>query len=211
MAEVEYSWPENHKARLIGKRVNRLDGLAQVDRHGEVHLRRQPAQPADRPSAWLSARPLPRPIGRYRPRPKRCPVSCWSIFIKAPQTGRGPRRNSSRRHAAGRRRRRNRSRRRRRRVQAEGQIRNAGRLRRRSRPGSGRGEEAHQTRRWWHRTGRSAGGTGRRRRRRRMGRKDNSTLVRTIDMSSKATTASTRSRTAASNRTVRRCIGKATN
>lgn len=27
MAEVNYSWPENHKARLIGKRVSRLDGL----------------------------------------------------------------------------------------------------------------------------------------------------------------------------------------
>ncbi len=28
MAEVKYSWPENHKARLIGKRVDRLDGMA---------------------------------------------------------------------------------------------------------------------------------------------------------------------------------------
>lgn len=27
MAEVKYSWPENHKARLIGKRINRLDGM----------------------------------------------------------------------------------------------------------------------------------------------------------------------------------------
>lgn len=27
MAEVQYSWPENHNARLIGKRVTRLDGL----------------------------------------------------------------------------------------------------------------------------------------------------------------------------------------
>ncbi len=27
MAEVKYSWPENHQARLIGKRVNRLDGM----------------------------------------------------------------------------------------------------------------------------------------------------------------------------------------
>jgi xanthine dehydrogenase YagR molybdenum-binding subunit len=27
MAEVEYRWPENHKSRLIGKRVDRLDGL----------------------------------------------------------------------------------------------------------------------------------------------------------------------------------------
>ncbi len=27
MAEVNYSWPENHKAQLIGKRVNRLDGF----------------------------------------------------------------------------------------------------------------------------------------------------------------------------------------
>ncbi|MEO2016890.1 MAG: xanthine dehydrogenase family protein molybdopterin-binding subunit [Fuerstiella sp.] len=27
MAEVTYSWPENHKARLIGKRVSRLDGM----------------------------------------------------------------------------------------------------------------------------------------------------------------------------------------
>lgn len=27
MAEVTYSWPANHKAKLIGKRVNRLDGL----------------------------------------------------------------------------------------------------------------------------------------------------------------------------------------
>ena len=27
MAEVQYKWPENHKARLIGKRVTRLDGL----------------------------------------------------------------------------------------------------------------------------------------------------------------------------------------
>ena len=27
MAEVEYSWPANHKTRLIGKRVSRLDGL----------------------------------------------------------------------------------------------------------------------------------------------------------------------------------------
>lgn len=27
MAEVNYSWPANHKARLIGKRINRLDGL----------------------------------------------------------------------------------------------------------------------------------------------------------------------------------------
>jgi xanthine dehydrogenase YagR molybdenum-binding subunit len=27
MADVEYSWPENHKARLIGKRVSRIDGL----------------------------------------------------------------------------------------------------------------------------------------------------------------------------------------
>jgi xanthine dehydrogenase YagR molybdenum-binding subunit len=27
MAEVQYSWPENYKARLIGKRINRLDGL----------------------------------------------------------------------------------------------------------------------------------------------------------------------------------------
>ena len=26
MAELEYRWPENHQARLIGKRVNRLDG-----------------------------------------------------------------------------------------------------------------------------------------------------------------------------------------
>ncbi len=26
MAEVQYQWPENHKSRLIGKRVNRLDG-----------------------------------------------------------------------------------------------------------------------------------------------------------------------------------------
>ena len=27
MAEGEYSWPKNHKARLIGKRVSRIDGL----------------------------------------------------------------------------------------------------------------------------------------------------------------------------------------
>lgn len=27
MAEVKYSWPENHNARLIGKRISRLDGL----------------------------------------------------------------------------------------------------------------------------------------------------------------------------------------
>lgn len=27
MAEVNYSWPQNHKSRLIGKRVDRLDGL----------------------------------------------------------------------------------------------------------------------------------------------------------------------------------------
>ena len=27
MAEVNYNWPENHKARLIGKRVDRLDGM----------------------------------------------------------------------------------------------------------------------------------------------------------------------------------------
>ena len=27
MAEVKYSWPENHKARLIGKRISRVDGL----------------------------------------------------------------------------------------------------------------------------------------------------------------------------------------
>ncbi len=27
MAEVNYSWPSNHKARLIGKRVDRLDGM----------------------------------------------------------------------------------------------------------------------------------------------------------------------------------------
>lgn len=27
MAEVQYSWPENHKTRLIGKRVKRLDGM----------------------------------------------------------------------------------------------------------------------------------------------------------------------------------------
>ncbi len=27
MAEVTYSWPENHKSRLIGKRVSRLDGM----------------------------------------------------------------------------------------------------------------------------------------------------------------------------------------
>ena len=27
MAEVQYSWPENHKTRLLGKRVNRLDGM----------------------------------------------------------------------------------------------------------------------------------------------------------------------------------------
>ena len=27
MAEVNYSWPANHKARLIGKRVDRLDGM----------------------------------------------------------------------------------------------------------------------------------------------------------------------------------------
>ena len=27
MAEATYSWPENHKSRLIGKRVNRLDGM----------------------------------------------------------------------------------------------------------------------------------------------------------------------------------------
>jgi xanthine dehydrogenase YagR molybdenum-binding subunit len=27
MAEVEYSWPENHKTRLIGKRVTRIDGM----------------------------------------------------------------------------------------------------------------------------------------------------------------------------------------
>ena len=27
MAEVTYNWPENHKARLIGKRVSRLDGM----------------------------------------------------------------------------------------------------------------------------------------------------------------------------------------
>lgn len=27
MAEVKYSWPENHKSRLIGKRVDRLDGM----------------------------------------------------------------------------------------------------------------------------------------------------------------------------------------
>lgn len=28
MAEVKYSWPKNHQARLIGKRVDRLDGMA---------------------------------------------------------------------------------------------------------------------------------------------------------------------------------------
>ncbi len=28
MAEVKYSWPENHKTELIGKRVNRIDGMA---------------------------------------------------------------------------------------------------------------------------------------------------------------------------------------
>jgi xanthine dehydrogenase YagR molybdenum-binding subunit len=27
MAEVQYSWPENHNTRLIGKRINRLDGM----------------------------------------------------------------------------------------------------------------------------------------------------------------------------------------
>lgn len=27
MAEVTYNWPENHKARLIGKRISRLDGM----------------------------------------------------------------------------------------------------------------------------------------------------------------------------------------
>ena len=27
MAEVQYKWPENHKSRLIGKRVERLDGM----------------------------------------------------------------------------------------------------------------------------------------------------------------------------------------
>jgi xanthine dehydrogenase YagR molybdenum-binding subunit len=27
MAEVTYNWPDNHKARLIGKRVDRLDGM----------------------------------------------------------------------------------------------------------------------------------------------------------------------------------------
>ena len=27
MAEVQYSWPENHKSNLIGKRIKRLDGL----------------------------------------------------------------------------------------------------------------------------------------------------------------------------------------
>jgi xanthine dehydrogenase YagR molybdenum-binding subunit len=27
MADAKYSWPENHKARLIGKRISRLDGL----------------------------------------------------------------------------------------------------------------------------------------------------------------------------------------
>ncbi len=27
MAEVKYSWPENHKSRLIGKRISRVDGL----------------------------------------------------------------------------------------------------------------------------------------------------------------------------------------
>ncbi|MCA9126693.1 MAG: xanthine dehydrogenase family protein molybdopterin-binding subunit [Planctomycetales bacterium] len=27
MAEVQYSWPENHKARLIGKRITRVDGM----------------------------------------------------------------------------------------------------------------------------------------------------------------------------------------
>jgi xanthine dehydrogenase YagR molybdenum-binding subunit len=27
MAEVKYSWPENHNTRLIGKRINRLDGM----------------------------------------------------------------------------------------------------------------------------------------------------------------------------------------
>lgn len=27
MAEVQYSWPENHKTRLLGKRINRLDGM----------------------------------------------------------------------------------------------------------------------------------------------------------------------------------------
>lgn len=27
MAEVNYSWPKNHKARLIGKRISRLDGM----------------------------------------------------------------------------------------------------------------------------------------------------------------------------------------
>lgn len=27
MVEVKYNWPENHKTRLIGKRINRVDGL----------------------------------------------------------------------------------------------------------------------------------------------------------------------------------------
>ena len=27
MAEVQYSWPANHRARLIGKRVSRIDGM----------------------------------------------------------------------------------------------------------------------------------------------------------------------------------------
>ncbi|MCH2203674.1 MAG: molybdopterin-dependent oxidoreductase, partial [Fuerstiella sp.] len=27
MPEVEYSWPENHKTRLVGKRVSRIDGI----------------------------------------------------------------------------------------------------------------------------------------------------------------------------------------
>ena len=31
MADVKYNWPENHRATLIGKRVDRLDGMEKSD------------------------------------------------------------------------------------------------------------------------------------------------------------------------------------
>ena len=87
MAEVKYSWPENHKTRLIGKRVNRLDGMVKSVGNRQVHLRCQPAQSVDRARSRLSARALQCDLRRYFGR-RKSSRRCFGSFDQSAGSGR---------------------------------------------------------------------------------------------------------------------------
>ena len=98
MAEVQYKWPENHKSRLIGKRVERLDGMVKSTGTAkytyDVNLPKQLIVHA----LGCPARALSRVVGRYLGRGKGSRRGARSS-PQCSQSGRRTGRDSGRWHA----------------------------------------------------------------------------------------------------------------